>query len=77
MKLGTTINIIDNTATTRCQCSVTSDVFTITVNLQKWMDWKMGENIQKAFSELNPEEREMLMTGITPAEWDQMNSDEE
>lgn len=74
MKLGTTINIIDNTATTRCECSVTGDVFTIKVNLQKWMDWRMGELIQKAFPELQPHEREMMQTGITPAEWNQMFS---
>lgn len=72
MKLGTIINTIDNTATTRCQCSVTGDVFTTTVNLQKWMFWKMGGPIQQAFPELKPHEREMLITGTTPAEWNQM-----
>ena len=76
MKRGIKISIISNTATTTCHCSVTEKVHVITVPLDKWMDWKMGENIQKAFPELNVAEREMLMTGITPAEWKKTFPDE-
>ena len=72
MKLGTTISPINNTVTTRCQCGVTGQLYIITVPLQKWMDWKMGELSQKAFPQLSPHEREMIQTGITPAEWNQM-----
>jgi hypothetical protein len=77
VKHGIKISIISNTATTTCHCSVTEEVHVITVPLHKWMDWKMGENIQKVFPELNAAEREMLMTGITPAEWNRMNPDED
>jgi len=32
--------------------------------------WKNGVLIQKAFPDLSPEDREFIMTGITPEEWD-------
>jgi hypothetical protein len=47
-------------------------VYIITVELDRYMNWKNGELIQKAFPELQPHEREMMQTGITPAEWNQM-----
>ena len=33
-------------------------------------EWQAGVKIQNAFSMLNADQREFLMTGITPAEWD-------
>ena len=35
--------------------------------LDAWVD---GELVQNAMPQLSAEEREFLMTGITPAEWD-------
>lgn len=37
--------------------------------LKAWVD---GALIQDVMPHLKPEEREFLMTGITPAEWDAM-----
>lgn len=38
--------------------------------LQGWYDWQMrGLHIQEAFSFLNPDEREFLLTGMTSEEW--------
>jgi hypothetical protein len=35
-----------------------------------WYKWQMsGEYVQDAFKDLSPEQREFLMTGITPKEW--------
>jgi len=31
--------------------------------------WQEGELVQNVFPHLNPDEREFLMTGITPEEW--------
>ncbi len=43
-----------------------------------WYKWQMGgEMIQDAFKELSPEQREFLMTGITPHEWNEIFSEEE
>jgi hypothetical protein len=36
------------------------------VQLDAWVD---GELVQNAMPQLSAEEREFLMTGITPAEW--------
>jgi hypothetical protein len=38
----------------------------------KWNRWTHDENIQNVFTELNADEREFLMTGLTPSEWDEM-----
>ncbi len=32
--------------------------------------WKGGELIQNVFRQLAPDEREFLMTGITPEQWE-------
>lgn len=38
--------------------------------LQGWYNWQMQDMlIQNAFPTLSPEEREFLITGITPHEW--------
>lgn len=34
--------------------------------------WQEGELIQKAMPHLSDDDREFLMTGITPEEWDAM-----
>jgi hypothetical protein len=38
----------------------------------RWTRWKNGEYIQDAFNNLSAGEREFIMTGITPEEWDDM-----
>ena len=35
----------------------------------RYMLWKNGMLIQEAFPMLNSDEREFIMTGITPEEW--------
>lgn len=45
---------------------------------QAWYNWQMkGQKIQEAFSFLSDGEREFLMTGILPDEWDALFSEEE
>ena len=41
----------------------------INVTLQELAAWKAGALIQDAMPFLSPEEREFVMTGITPEEW--------
>jgi hypothetical protein len=36
---------------------------------QLWA-WEAGELIQNAMPNLTPDQREFIMTGITPSEWD-------
>lgn len=45
---------------------------------RRWYKWQMnGELIQNAFPELTPDQREFIMTGITPAEWGEIFKDEQ
>ena len=44
---------------------------------QGWYYWMNGKFIQDAFRFLTPDEREFLMTGITPEEWAETFKDEE
>lgn len=40
---------------------------------QWWFNWQIkGNYIQVAFSEFTPSEREFIMTGITPQEWNEL-----
>ena len=44
----------------------------------RWYRWQMeGKYVQDAFNNLNADEREFLMTGITPAEWKETFKDGE
>lgn len=53
---------------------------TITKNIditQAQLDaWRSGALIQDAFSHLNADDREFILTGITAEEWDEIFSDE-
>ena len=39
---------------------------------QAYYYWQLGHHIQDAFKKLSADEREFLLTGITPEEWAQM-----
>ena len=41
------------------------------------IQWERGVLIQDAMPHLSPDEREFLMTGITPDEWAEMGEEEE
>ena len=45
------------------------------VRMQWWME--KGMNIQDAFPMLSDDQREFLMTGLTPEEWDDLFGEEE
>ena len=42
----------------------------IPVTQEQINKWQNGELIQKAMPNLTPDQREFIMTGITPTEWD-------
>jgi hypothetical protein len=44
---------------------------------QSLQDWENGALIQNAFPTLSADEREFLMTGITPEEWQAAFGDDE
>ena len=60
----------DGKVEARRRCQVTGDLFIIRVDAQARIEWKEGQQIQEAMPQLSKDEREILMTGYTPAEWD-------
>ncbi len=60
----------DGKVEARRSCQVTGNLFIIRVDAQALIEWKEGKLIQEAMPQLSKDEREILMTGYTPAEWD-------
>ena len=52
------------------ECQVTGEVFILIVDAQALIDWREGKLIQDALPQLTKDQREILQTGFTPAEWD-------
>lgn len=70
----TTITLIQQTRPPK-QISVNHPFETIN---RAWFKWMMrGDKIQDAFFFLNADEREFLITGITPEEWAALFKDDE
>lgn len=44
----------------------------IDVTLEQVASWEQGELVQNAMPNLSADEREFIMTGITPTEWNEM-----
>jgi len=67
-----TIQIDNNMKITR-KSPFSGDVNTMDLDVtQEQLDlWNSGVSIQNALSNLSPENREFIMTGITPEEWDE------
>lgn len=53
-------------------CSVTHKTYSVTVDAAAYRRWKAGELIQRAIPELNGDQREFLITGYTPEEWNKV-----
>ncbi len=54
-------------------------VNTLSVNIseEEYTRWMAGELAQNVFRNLNEDEREFVMTGIYPGEWDALFGEEE
>lgn len=48
------------------------NVMDIDVTPMQVASWEQGELVQNAMPNLSADEREFIMTGITPAEWNEM-----
>lgn len=47
----------------------------MTIQLSDWNAWQAGEYIQNAMPYLTADQREFLLTGMTPEEWDRTFGD--
>jgi len=45
-------------------------VMDLPITMHQYLSWREGMLIQDAMPHLSPEQREFLMTGIIPEEWD-------
>ena len=57
--------------------SAETNVMEIDVTLEQIAQWEGGMLIQDAMPNIASDEREFIMTGITPQEWDSMMGIEE
>ena len=63
---------MNGTTTFSKACEVTGSVFKVTARDADIAAWKNGLYAQDAFPELDADQREFIMTGYTPAEWDKL-----
>ena len=50
------------------------NVMDIDVTPMQVASWEQGELVQNAMPNLSADEREFIMSGITPTEWDEMSN---
>jgi hypothetical protein len=53
-------------------CTVNEEIYLVTVDTNKYHRWNYGECVQDVFPELFPEQREFLITSLTPDEWEEV-----
>ena len=58
-----------------CPFTGAKNTMEIDVTAAQMLDWECGTLIQYAMPNLNADEREFIMTGITPQIWDDVMSD--
>ena len=58
-------------------CVVTQKPYTVFVNSQDFTDWRERRKLaQEAFSYLSKEDREFIISGISPDGWEEMFSED-
>lgn len=70
------VEIDDQSVSVSKRCAITGQTFGVTVPLDRVIQWQNGMLIQDAFPELTDDERELLKSGTTPAEWHDMCCDD-
>jgi hypothetical protein len=58
-------------------CTITKERYSVTVPRKSYERWQKGELIQRVFPSLSDDDREFLLSGTTPKEWDAMLEDGE
>tara|TARA_R100000234_G_scaffold111958_1_gene85289 strand:+ start:456 stop:695 length:240 start_codon:yes stop_codon:yes gene_type:complete len=57
-------------------CQVTDQTYRVVVDRVDVRRWKQGELIQNVWPNMSSDDREILMSGFTPAEWDMLFPEE-
>lgn len=58
-------------------CVVCKQTSKVSVLRTEYRNWQLSTTVQKAFPNLSPEDRELLISGTHPACWDQLFGKEE
>ena len=58
-------------------CTITKKLYEVQVDYKAVDTWRKGTLIHKAFPNLNSDDREFLISGFTPSEWEEVFKDEE
>lgn len=54
------------------KCDVTHEDYSVTVGRVAFEVWRRGRLAQIAFPELDADQREFIISGTTPAEWEKL-----
>ena len=54
------------------KCVVTGKPYTVTLPAQGLFNWNQGMSVQKAFPDLSPDDREFIVSGMSPEGWNQV-----
>lgn len=58
--------------TRRSPVSGKENTLDLAITIEQWHEYKAGKHAQDAFPGLNDDEREFIISGTYPGEWDQM-----
>lgn len=68
----------DETGQSTCSkvCSVTDELYSVTIDTSQYHQWMYQQRfIQDVAPELSVDDREFIISGITPAEWNEIFED--
>ena len=59
-------------------CNITNELYSLKIDIYDYLDYKNGTRyIQDVFDYMTPEEREFIISGLTPSEFDKLFPPEE
>jgi len=63
----------NNCITIRGDCALTGKKYSVTISLQEWHNWNSGMSIQQAMPLRTLDEREFLISGVSPIGFQSLN----
>ena len=58
------------------KCVFTGEIYVVIAKKSEYLKWQQGEVIQRAMPSLSKDDREFLISGISPKGWKQAFGDE-
>ena len=63
---------LDDMTTRTSKCSITHEVYKVSVPTEEYKLWRLGEKIQNVWPKMSADDREFLISGLTPAEFESL-----